>query len=514
MSEELVESESEHANTEARIRQERIDKAQAMRDAGRNPYANDWAVDGSCAEIRDEFAQLGTEPCDPVADQPRRIAGRVMAIRRFGKAAFIVLRDRSGDLQIMVRKNVVEGSGWEDFMLLDRGDHVGAEGALFVTKTGELSLMASQFRLLCKSLRPLPEKWKGLVDVEQRYRRRYVDLIVNTEAREIFRARARILRKVRDYFDGEGFVEVETPSLHGVAGGAAAKPFTTHHNALDMDLKLRIATELHLKRLVVGGLERVYEIGKNFRNEGISVRHNPEFTAIEFYEAYADVDTMMDRTEELLHGLAMELHGSDKIPFHPDGDLDSEGWTLDFSRPFKRLSIVDGIKEYAAVPEDRVEDREWLIDFAKERHGLELKADTLLGKVQLELFEECAEPQLINPTFVCDHPTDVSPLARAKEDAPLYTDRFELVVAKMELVNAFSELNDPLDQRARFEQQLGERDKGDDEAHELDEDFLMALEYGMPPTGGFGLGIDRLVMLLTDKHSIREVICFPQMRKV
>ena len=514
MSEEVMDGDLEFANTEARIRQERMDKAEAMRVAGRNPYANDWRIDGSLDAVRKQFAHLGSEPCQPVEDESRRIAGRVMNIRRFGKAAFLVLRDRSGDLQVMIRKNVVTGDGWDDFLLVDRGDHVGAAGNMFVTKTGELSVMVSEFRLLTKSLRPLPEKWKGLTDVEQRYRRRYVDLIVNPEARDTFRARANILRKVRDYFDAADFIEVETPSLHGVAGGAAAKPFKTHHNALDMDLKLRIATELHLKRLVVGGLERVYEIGKNFRNEGISVRHNPEFTAIEFYEAYADVETMMERTEELLHGLVMDLHGTEKIPFNPELDEDGDGWMLDFSRPFRRLSIVEGIVEYAGVPADKVEDREWLINFAKSTHHLELKKETILGKVQLELFEACAEPQLIHPTFICDHPTDVSPLSRAKEDNPLYTDRFELVVAKMELVNAFSELNDPLDQRARFEQQLAERDKGDDEAHELDEDFLLALEYGMPPTGGFGMGIDRLVMLLTNKHSIREVICFPQLRKV
>ena len=489
-------------------RRAKLDEMRAEGEA----YPNQWICSASLGEIHARYSHLPEDANEPDPEEANTIAGRVMAIRRFGKAAFIKLRGRDGDLQVFLRKNKTDEASWLAFSRLDRGDHVGVRGAPFRTKTGELTLSVDELRLLVKSLRPLPEKWAGLTDSELRFRQRYVDLIVNPKVRETFIARAAVMRYIRRYFDDQGYIEVETPSLHDVAGGAAARPFLTHHNTLEMDLKLRIATELHLKRLVVGGMERVYEMGKNFRNEGISVRHNPEFTSIEFYEAYATVDDMMHHTEQLLNGLCRSLHdGAQTVSYHPTAS--TEELTLDFGLPFRRLRVLDGLTEYAGVPADRVEDREFLIAFAKEQHRIELSENTLLGKVQMELFDHCAEPQLINPTFVTDYPTDVSPLARRKDGDPNYTDRFELICARMELANAFSELNDPDDQRARFEAQVGERAKGDDEAHELDEDFLRALEYGMPPTAGEGIGIDRLVMLMTNNNSIREVILFPQLRR-
>ena len=489
-------------------RRAKLDELRAEGEA----YPNDWTCSASLGEIHEKYGDLPEDANEPKAGETQTIAGRVMAIRRFGKAAFIKLRGRDGDLQVFLRKNATDEASWAAFGRLDRGDHVGVRGAPFRTKTGELTLSVEVLRLLVKSLRPLPEKWAGLTDSELRFRQRYVDLIVNPSVKDTFVARAKVLRYIRNYFDDHGYIEVETPSLHDVAGGAAARPFLTHHNTLEMDLKLRIATELHLKRLVVGGMERVYEMGKNFRNEGISVRHNPEFTSIEFYQAYATVEDMIDHTEQLLNGLCRSLHdGAEVVTYHPSAS--DEVLSIDFSLPFRRLTVLDGLIEYAGVPADRVEDREFLIELARTKHRIELREDTLLGKVQMELFDHCAEPYLVNPTFVTDYPTDVSPLARRKDGAPNYTDRFELICARMELANAFSELNDPDDQRARFEAQLGERAKGDDEAHELDEDFIRSLEFGMPPTAGEGIGIDRLVMLMTDNSSIREVILFPQLRR-
>ena len=391
----------------------------------------------------------------------------------------------------------------ERLELLDVGDIVGVEGRMMRTRRGELSVKASSFRILTKSLRPLPEKWHGLTDTETRYRQRYLDLIVNDEVRETFKIRSRIVSYLRRFFEDRDYLEVETPMLQPTYGGAAAKPFTTHHNSLDMKLYLRIAPELNLKRLVVGGLHRVFEINKNFRNEGISTRHNPEFTALEWYEAFANYEHLMAQTEELLLGLCEHIHGRDHVTLG--------GETLSFARPFRRLSVYDGLIQYAGVAPAEVEDHEALLVVAQ---GLHIgKAATMsLGYLQMAIFEATAEASLVQPTFVTDFPLDVSPLSRKKESNPRLVDRFELYVAGREIANGFSELNDPIDQRDRFSGQETQRAHGDEEAHPMDDDFIRALEYGMPPTGGEGIGVDRLVMLLTDSPSIRDVLFFPLLR--
>jgi lysyl-tRNA synthetase class 2 len=426
-----------------------------------------------------------------------------MARRDFGKAAFIQVQDRKGRLQVYVARDVVGEESFEQFKKLDLGDIVGLSGTPFRTKTGELSLRADAIRILTKSLQPLPEKWHGLTDVETRYRQRYLDLIANPEVGETFRTRSRIIGLIRQFMLGRDYLEVETPMMQPIAGGATAKPFITHHNTLKMDLFLRIAPELYLKRLVVGGFERVFEINRNFRNEGISIQHNPEFTMMEFYQAYATYKDLMDLTEELICHVAREVVG--KLVFTYGGK------EVDLTPPWDRLTVREAIVKYGNIDPSILEDRAQLLRVAAGL-GLELDKNIGHGKLLTELFDAVAEPKLWHPTFITEYPTEVSPLSRKNDANPEVVDRFELFIVGRELANAFSELNDPLDQKERFLNQLAEKEAGDEEAHAMDEDYIRALEHGLPPTAGEGIGIDRLVMLLTDSASIRDVILFPQLR--
>jgi lysyl-tRNA synthetase, class II len=436
-------------------------------------------------------------------------AGRVLAIRSFGKANFVVLSDGVSRIQAYIRKDSVPERDFAIYKLLDFGDFIGVEGKLFRTKTNELTIFASRVEFLAKCFIPLPEKWHGLTDIETRYRQRYLDLIVNPDARRVFEVRSRVLAAVRVFLNGRGYLEVETPMMQPIAGGALARPFVTHHNALDMQLFLRIAPELYLKRLTVGGIERVYEINRNFRNEGISTQHNPEFTMLEFYQAYSDYQELMAMTEEMLSAVAREAIGTDQIRF---GDHD-----ISLAPPYRRVSLREGARAAAAtrlgtdVSETDLRDRDTATALAKRLH-VEVQPGWGAGKIATELFERLNEHDLVVPTFVYDFPTEVSPLSKQKPDDPDTVERFELYVGGFEIANAFSELNDPSEQRRRFEAQLADRDAGDLEAHAMDEDYIRALEYGMPPAGGEGVGIDRLVMLLTNSPSIRDVILFPLMR--
>ena len=432
------------------------------------------------------------------------IAGRIMTKRGKGKAGFAHIQDLSGQIQIYVRQDAIGPEQYEVFNIVDLGDIVGITGHVFRTKVGELSVKAEKFELLSKALRPLPDKFHGLKDVEQRYRQRYLDLIMNDESKQTFIARSKIIRSMRNYLDSHGYLEVETPMLHSIPGGAAARPFITHHNALDTDLYIRIAIELHLKRLIVGGLEKVYEIGRVFRNEGVSTRHNPEFTMIELYEAYADYKDIMALTENLVAHIAQEILGTTKIQY---GEYE-----VDLTPQWKRLHMVDAIKEYTGADFWKEMSIEEARTLAKE-HGIEIKEHMDFGHIVNEFFEQRVEEKLIQPTFIYGHPVEISPLAKKNAEDPRFTDRFELFIVAREHANAFTELNDPIDQRERFEAQLKEREHGNDEAHLMDDDFIEALEYGLPPTGGLGIGIDRLVMLLTNSPSIRDVLLFPLMRQ-
>jgi len=476
-------------------------KVDALWEAGVNPYPNDFKQQHTSADILEAFGDVEqVDACDTIFV----VAGRILARRSFGKAAFIQLQDRKGRLQIYVKKDEIGEEAFASFETFDIGDIIGAEGYPFRTKTGELSLHARAIRLLVKSLLPLPEKFHGLTDVETRYRQRYVDLIVNPDSREIFIKRSRIVNLIRSFMVDRDFLEVETPMMHQIPGGATARPFITHHNTLDMELYLRVAPELYLKRLVVGGLERVFEINRNFRNEGISVRHNPEFTMMEFYQAYTTYEDLMDLTEELFCHVAKELLGT--------LDFTNQGLDISFERPWKRLTVRDAILQYGDIEAEQLDDRELAFGYAKSI-GLSLPPGISHGKLIMEIFEEVAEHKLIQPTFITAYPTEVSPLSRKNELDPEIVDRFELIIAGREIANAFSELNDPVDQKERFMAQVLEKAKGDEEAHYMDEDYVRALEYGLPPTAGEGIGIDRLVMLLTDSPSIRDVILFPQLRK-
>ncbi len=485
--------------------QQRKNKLEKLKEKYGYPYPNDFKPDTDLKTIRERYEEWSPEQLEE--EKPHfKIAGRVMAIRMFGKAAFAVIKDTSGKLQLFFQKPVLGDEKYKEFKkLLDIGDIIAAEGYVFKTRTGELTLNVENFRILVKSLRPLPEKWHGLSDVEVRYRQRYVDLIVNDEVREIFRTRTKIIKLIRKFLDDRGFIEVETPMMHSIPGGAKARPFITHHNALDMDLYLRIAPELYLKRLVVGGFERVYELNRNFRNEGISTQHNPEFTMIEFYQAYATFEDLMDLTEELFTYLLKEIKGSASINY--------QGTTIDFTPPWERITLRDAIVKYAGVDKEKLFDREYLLKKLRDNE-IQVTGEESVGELQTLIFEEFVEEKLINPTFVTHFPVEVSPLARRNQEDPSVTDRFELYIYGREIANAFSELNDPMDQLERFKKQLEERERGDEEVPpEIDYDYVRALEYGLPPTAGEGIGIDRLVMLFTDQPSIREVILFPLLRR-
>ena len=478
----------------------RIDKISEYRKNGVEPYGQVYRNKTSINLIVEKYQDKTEEDLEG-SEEVFRIAGRIVAMRNFGKAAFAHIQDSSAKMQVYFRKNVLK----ECFTLvkgLDVGDIVGISGKPFRTKTGELTLEVEEVALLSKIIRILPEKWHGLRDVEIRYRQRYLDLIVNPAVRETFLIRSRIIKKVRDFFDERGFLEVETPMMHPIAGGAAAKPFKTHHSALGIDLYLRIAPELYLKRLLVGGFEKIYEINKNFRNEGISTKHNPEFTMVEFYIAYEDHNYLMDLTEELITSLCMNILGTVKIPY--------ETYELDFTRPWPRYTMVEVMKKYG-VDEAVFESETKAVEWAKAK-GLPVEPGLSYAKVLDEIFKKNVEPFLVNPTFITDYPVELSPLAKRKADNPALVDRFELYIATREIANAFSELNDPLDQKERFVEQMKAKAMGDEEAQNMDEDFVRALEYGMPPAAGEGIGIDRLVMLLTNSPSIRDVILFPQLK--
>jgi len=473
------------------IRRQKLDE---LINQGIDPYGEKYERTHLAKEIIDNFDQL--------AEQPTRIAGRIMSFRTHGKASFADLVDVSGRIQLYIRVDQVGEQVYEQFSKLDIGDIIAVEGRIFRTRRGEISVEVLNFKMMAKSLRPLPDKWHGLKDVEIRYRQRYLDLMVNPEVRKVFEVRSKIIQTMREYLLERGFLEVETPMLNVIAGGASARPFITHHNTLDMDLYLRIAPELYLKRLLVGGFEKVFEIGKNFRNEGISTKHNPEFTAVEIYQAYADMNDMMKLTEELFAYIAEKVVGSTVIEF--------DGQKIDLTPPWPRLPMLEAVKQYAGVDLTDLDD-EAARQVAKAK-GIDLPENATYGNVLEELFDKYVEPNLIQPVFITDHPVEISPLAKRKKDNPKLTDRFEPVIMTWEVANGFSELNDPIDQAERFRKQMEQRECGDEEAHMMDEDYIVALEYGMPPAGGLGIGIDRLVMLLTNSKSIRDVILFPHMR--
>ena len=476
-----------------RIRREKLAELQA---AGADPYQQvRFERDHHTNEIHEHF--------DELEGKTVRLAGRMMSKRIMGKASFSDLSDRCGRLQLYIKRDNVGDEVYKGYKKMDIGDIIGVEGEVFRTQKGEISVAVHELTLLSKSLTPLPEKWHGLKDTDMRYRQRYVDLIVNPEVRDTFEKRSAIVREIRNFMDSRGFMEVETPCLNTIPGGAAARPFITHHNALDIDMYMRIATELHLKRLIVGGFEQVYEIGRIFRNEGMDTKHNPEFTTIELYQAYTDYNGMMDITEDMIVDVCEKVLGTTKVTY--------QGVELDFSKGWRRLTMADAVKEYAGLDFMAMDGAQALE--AVKAKGLEIeKGKDSWGDLLAQCYDEYVEENLIQPTFIMDYPVEVSPLAKRKASDPRLTERFECFVAGRELCNAFSELNDPIDQRERFERQVALRAAGDDEANMMDEDFINALEYGMPPTGGMGMGIDRLVMLLTDSASIRDVLLFPTMK--
>ncbi len=478
------------------LRKLKLKELEAM---GIDPYANGFTPEHTTKELVSIHASKSPEELEEIEDV-FSLAGRVVSKRDFGKSAFFHLSDRTGKIQVFIQKNSVDEKTFALFRkLLDIGDFTGVRGELFKTRTGELTVRVRELFFLTKTLRPLPEKWHGLQDVETRYRQRYLDLIANQRTREIFQRRSKVINLIRRFFDERDFLEVETPMLHPIAGGAAAKPFVTHHNALDMDLYMRIAPELYLKRLVIGGLERVYELGRMFRNEGVSTKHNPEFTMVEFYQAYATYDDLMDLIEDLVSYVVNNTVGNTLVEY--------EDKKIDFSRPWKRVNIYETLREEFGP--SIIEDDKFLFSKAD---SMRINHNGIRGKALTEIFEALVEETLVNPTFVYGFPLDVSPLARKNDSDPEVVDRFELYIYGREIANAFSELNDPIDQKKRFMDQVEMKKKGEEEYHEMDNDYVSALEYGMPPTAGAGIGIDRLVMLLTNSSSIREVIFFPHLR--
>ncbi|MEE4606794.1 MAG: lysine--tRNA ligase [Desulfobacteraceae bacterium] len=483
--------------------QKRKEKIEELKKNNINLYPNGFVTSHT---VRDIQNVVENDPDSLTQDGPVfTTAGRMMAINNFGKSAFIRFRDRSGQLQAYIRKDQIGDGDYRLFKQLDIGDFIGLRGTMFQTRTGEWTLLVRRFNLLSKATRSLPEKFHGLRDPEKRYRQRYIDLIMNADTRDIFIKRSQIIQQIRDFFLDRDFLEVETPMMQPIPGGAEAAPFKTHHKALGMDLYLRIAPELYLKRLVIGGFERVFEINRNFRNEGVSTQHNPEFTMIEFYQAYATYSDLMELTEQLITGVAIAVNGSSKISY--------QGQIIELAGKWRRLTLFAALEEIGGIDRQLLNDKESLLDFAS-RKGVKVTKTGRLGKVITKLFDVLVEPELIQPTFITGYPAEVSPLSRRNDQEPDLTERFELFIAGREIANGFSELNDPVDQQQRFVQQVQGRDAGDEEAHRMDDDYIEALEYGMPPTAGEGIGIDRLVMLLTDAPSIREVILFPHMKQV
>ena len=480
---------------------QRRSKLEELRNRG-NAYPNSFRRDSLSQDLKDQCEGLSKEDLE-AKEMTVSVAGRIMLQRIMGKASFITLQDMKGQIQAYVRSNDLPEGQYDDFKTWDLGDIVGIKGKLFLTKTGELTVNAESIETLTKSLRPLPEKHSGLVDTEQRYRKRYLDLITNPESLEVFKKRSQIITAIREYFIDNEYQEVETPMMHSILGGAAAKPFATHHNALDMDLYLRIAPELYLKRLMVGGIEKVFEINRNFRNEGLSTKHNPEFTMLEYYTAYADYNDQMSFIEDLLKVVSEKVLGTSKI--------EQEGTSYDFSKSFERISLKDSVAQKLSTEPTSLDNRDFLLETAK-KYKIEDLDDLSDGKILFELFEELVEEELMHPTFVTGYPKDVSPLSRSSDDDPSVVDRFELFIGGKEIANGFSELNDPDDQAERFREQVEQKSKGDEEAMEFDSDYVEALEYGLPPCAGVGIGIDRLVMLLTGAKSIRDVLLFPQMK--
>ena len=480
---------------------QRRSKLEELRNRG-NAYPNSFRRDSLSQDLKDQCEGVSKEDLE-AKEMTVSVAGRIMLQRIMGKASFITLQDMKGQIQAYVRSNDLPEGQYDDFKTWDLGDIVGIKGKLFLTKTGELTVNAESIEMLTKSLRPLPEKHSGLVDTEQRYRKRYLDLITNPESLEVFKKRSQIITAIREYFIDNEYQEVETPMMHSILGGAAAKPFTTHHNALDMDLYLRIAPELYLKRLMVGGIEKVFEINRNFRNEGLSTKHNPEFTMLEYYTAYADYNDQMSFIEDLLKVVSEKVLGTSKI--------EQEGTSYDFSKSFERISLKDSVAQKLSAEPTSLDNRDFLLETAK-KYKIEDLDNLSDGKILFELFEELVEEELMHPTFVTGYPKDVSPLSRSSDDDPSVVDRFELFIGGKEIANGFSELNDPDDQADRFREQVEQKSKGDEEAMEFDSDYVEALEYGLPPCAGVGIGIDRLVMLLTGAKSIRDVLLFPQMK--